>query len=66
MKIGDLVEFVYGRVGGQIEGMGIFMEYGTAGKHKILFMGKGYWVPEQHIKVISLKRKSDVNEEWIN
>ena len=66
MKIGDLVEFVYGRVGGQIEGMGIFMEYGTAGKHKVLFMGKGYWVPESCIKVISIKRKGDVNEEWIN
>ncbi len=66
MKIGDLVEFSYGRVGGQIDGIGIFMEYGSAGKHKVLFMGKGYWVPEQHIKPISMKRKSDLNEERLN
>jgi len=66
MKIGDLVEFSYGRVGGQIDGIGIFMEHGTAGKHRVLFMGKGYWVPESCIKPISMKRKSDVNEEWIN
>ena len=60
------VEFSYGRVGGQITGIGIFAEHGTCGKHKILFMGKGYWVPEQFIKVISMARKVDVNEEWIN
>tara|TARA_B100000131_G_scaffold316926_1_gene357899 strand:+ start:132 stop:332 length:201 start_codon:yes stop_codon:yes gene_type:complete len=66
MKIGDLVEFTYGRVGGQIEGIGIFAERGEDGKHKILFMGKGYWVREQHIKIISMKRKTDVNEEWLN
>ncbi len=66
MKIGDLVEFSYGRVGGQISGLGIFIEHGTCGKHKVLFMGKGYWVPEQFIKPISIVRKGDVNEEWIN
>lgn len=66
MKIGDLVEFSYGRVGGQIDGIGIFMEYGTCGKHKVLFMGKGYWVPAQHIKPISMKRKDDVNDFNIN
>ena len=66
MKVGDLVEFSYGRVGGQIDGIGIFMEHGLCGKHKVLFMGKGYWVPEQFIKIISMKRKDDVNEEWIN
>ena len=66
MKIGDLVEFSYGRVGGQIDGIGIFMEHGTCGKHKVLFMGKGYWVPEQHIKSISMKRKEDVNDFNIN
>ena len=37
MKIGDLVEFTYGRVAGQINGIGIFMEEGKSGKHKILF-----------------------------
>ena len=56
-KIGDLVEFTYGRVGGQIEGIGIFADHGFNGKHKILFMGRGYWVPKQCIKVISMKRK---------
>ena len=66
MKIGDLVEFTYGRVGGQIEGMGIFMQHGNDGKHKILFMGKGYWVPEQLIKPISIVRKGDVSEPLLN
>tara|TARA_R110002124_G_scaffold281093_1_gene455062 strand:+ start:897 stop:1097 length:201 start_codon:yes stop_codon:yes gene_type:complete len=66
MKIGDLVEFAYGRVGGQIDGIGIFAERGNNGKHKVLFMGKGYWVPESCIKVISMVRKGDVSEEWIN
>jgi|TARA_R110002110_G_scaffold33223_4_gene114049 hypothetical protein len=66
MKIGDLVEFTYGRVGGQIEGMGIFMEYGNDGKHKVLFMGKGYWVPEQLIKPISIARKDPANEPLDN
>ena len=66
MKIGDLVEFTYGRVGGQIEGMGIFMERGSAGKHKVLFMGKGYWVPVSCIKVISMKRKDPDNEPLLN
>jgi hypothetical protein len=61
MKIGDLVEFTYGRVGGQIEGIGIFAEHGSAGKHKILFMGKAYWVPEQCIKVITMERTTSVN-----
>ncbi len=66
MKIGDLVEFSYGRVGGQISGIGILAEKGYHGKHKVLFMGKGYWVPESFVKVISMVRKDDVNEEWIN
>ena len=66
MKIGDLVEFSYGRVGGQITGIGIFAERGYHGKHKVLFMSRAYWVPEQFIKPISMKRKDDVNEDWIN
>ena len=66
MKVGDLVEFSYGRVGGQIDGIGIFAERGYYGKHKVLFMNKAYWVPEQFIKPISMKRKDDVNEEWLN
>jgi len=66
MKIGDLVEFTYGRVGGQIEGIGIFAEQGYYGKHKILFMNKAYWVPESCIKVISMKRKDPANEPLLN
>ena len=66
MKIGDLVEFTYGRVGGQIEGIGIFAEEGLFGKHKVLFMGRGYWVPESCIKVISMKRKDPDNEPLLN
>jgi hypothetical protein len=66
MKIGDLVEFSYGRVGGQIDGIGIFAEQGTAGKHKILFMGRGYWVPESCIKVISMTRKDPANDPLLN
>ena len=62
MKIGDLVEFSYGRVGGQISGIGIFAERGYYGKHKVLFMNKAYWVPEQFIKCISMQRKDDVND----
>ncbi len=60
MKIGDLVEFTYGRVGGQIEGIGIFAERGYYGLHKVLFMGKAYWVPDTSIKVISMQRSSAV------
>ena len=61
MKIGDLVEFSYGRVGGQIDGIGILAEVGLCGKHKVLFMGKGYWVPAGCVRVISMKRSSAVN-----
>ncbi len=60
MKVGDLVEFSYGRVGAQLDGIGIFAEEGLFGKHKILFMGTVYWVPESCIKVISMKRSSAV------
>ena len=66
MKVGDLVEFSYGRVGGQIEGIGVFAERGYYGKHKILFMRKAYWVPDACIKPITMKRKDDVNEEKLN
>ena len=66
MKIGDLVEFTYGRVGGQIDGIGIFAERGYYGLHKVLFMGKGYWVPDACIKPISMQRKDDANEDKLN
>ena len=61
MKVGDLVEFSYGRVGGQIDGIGLFAERGYYGKHRILFMDKAYWVPDACIRPISMKRSSAVN-----
>jgi hypothetical protein len=64
MKVGDLVEFSYGKVAGKIDGIGIFAEQGTDGKHMVLFMGRGYWVPESCIKVISIERKEGVNDPW--
>ena len=65
-KIGDLVEFNYGRVGGKITGIGIFADHGFHGKHKILFMGKAYWVPDACIKVISMQRSCDVSKPLDN
>ena len=64
MKIGDLVEFAYGRVGGQIEGMGIFAGYGNDGKHKVLFHGKTYRVPEQLIKVSPSHERTLQMNRW--
>ena len=62
MKVGDLVEFSYGRVGGQIDGIGIFAERGYYGRHKVLYKQKAYWVPDACIKPISIKRKDPLNE----
>ena len=66
MKIGDLVQFTYGRVGGQIERIGIFAERGYYGIHKVICENRIYWVPEDCIKLISMKRKGDVNDFNIN
>ena len=66
MKIGDLVEFTYGRVGATMTAIGVFAGFGTCGKHKVLFMEKAYWVPESCIKKITTVRKDDVNEERLN
>ena len=66
MKIGDLVEFSYGRVGGQIERMGIYAGTANYGMHKVLYAGKFYEVREQFIRVISVARKSSVNESLDN
>ena len=62
MKIGDLVEFTYGRVGGQIERIGIFAERGYYGIHKVISENRTYWVPADCIKSISIVRKDSVNE----
>tara|TARA_Y100000592_G_C5401962_1_gene283573 strand:- start:15 stop:215 length:201 start_codon:yes stop_codon:yes gene_type:complete len=66
MKIGDLVQFTYGRVGGQIERIGIFAERGYYGIHKVISEDKAYWVPKACIKPISMQRKDDVNDNQVN
>ena len=66
MKIGDLVEFSYGRVAGQIGGIGLIAGTINDDMYEVLFMGKAYHVHKQFVKPISIKRKSDVNDEWIN
>ena len=62
MKIGDLVEFSYGRVGGQIGGIGLIAGTINDDMYKVLFMGKAYHVHKQFVKSISLQRKDSVNE----
>tara|TARA_R110000851_G_scaffold48786_3_gene117728 strand:- start:230 stop:430 length:201 start_codon:yes stop_codon:yes gene_type:complete len=66
MKVGDLVEFSYDIEKDGVESIGIFAEHGTQGKHKVLFMGRSYWVPHKYIKSIAMSRKPDVNEEPLN
>tara|TARA_Y100000593_G_scaffold83069_1_gene156394 strand:- start:203 stop:394 length:192 start_codon:yes stop_codon:yes gene_type:complete len=62
MKIGDLVEFSYGRVGGQIDGIGLLA--GTINDEvlEVLFLGKIYHIHKQFVKPISMQRKAIVNE----
>jgi|TARA_R110000796_G_scaffold67777_1_gene155547 hypothetical protein len=62
MKIGDLVEFSYGKLGGQIERMGLYAGEANYGMHRVLYAGKSYEVREQCIKLVSVARKADVNE----
>lgn len=57
VRVGDLVEFSYGRVGGQIGGIGVLAEIGYHGRHRVLFMGKAYWVPDACISKIVMKRE---------
>ena len=66
MKIGDLVEFSYGRVGGQIGGIGLIAGTINDDSYEILFMGKAYRVHKQFVKPISIKRKDDVNDNQVN
>ena len=63
MKIGDLVEFSYGRLGGQIAGIGLLAGTINDDAYEILFMGKAYRVHKQFVKPISIVRKDDLNEE---
>ena len=66
MKVGDLVEFSYGRLGGQIGGIGLLAETIADDMYKILFMGKAYHVHKQFVKPITIKRKDDLNEDKPN
>ena len=62
MKIGDLVEFSYGKLGEQIERMGIYAGEANYGMHRVLYAGKSYEVRKQFLRVVSVARKADVNE----
>ena len=62
MKIGDLVEFSYGRLGGQIAGVGLVAGKINDDAVEVLYMGKTYRIHKQFVKTISMQRKDDVNE----
>ena len=66
MKIGDLVEFSYGRVAGQIGGIGLVAGFINDDAVEVLFMGKAYRVHKQFVKPVSIKRKDDVNDNQDN
>ena len=66
MKIGDLVEFSYGRLGGQISGIGLIAGAINDDALEILYMGKTYRVHKQFVKTISMQRKDDVNDNQLN
>ena len=66
MKVGDLVEFSYGRLGGQISGIGLIAGSINDDALEILFMGKTYRVHKQFVKPISMKRKDSVNDNQAN
>lgn len=66
MKVGDLVEFSYGRLGGQIAGVGLVAGSINDDALEILFMGKTYRVHKQFVKPISIVRKDDVNDDQLN
>ena len=62
MKIGDLVEFSYGRVGGQIDGIGLLAGNINDEVLEVLFLGKIDHIHKQFVKPISMQRKAIVNE----
>ena len=61
-KIGDLVEFSYGRLGGQIDGIGLIAGMINDDALEVLYMEKIYRVHKQFIKSISIQRKDAVND----
>ena len=66
MKIGDLVEFSYGRLGGQIDGIGLIAGTINDDAYEVLYMEKVYRVHKQFVKPISMKRKDTVNDDQLN
>lgn len=62
MKIGDLVEFTYYRLGGQIDGIGLVASTINKDAVEILYMEKVYQVHKQFVKPIAMQRKDSLNE----
>ena len=65
-KVGDFVEFIYGKHGAQIKRRGLYAEKGFYGLDKVVHDNRAYWVNPNHITAVSLVRKSDVNEPLDN
>ena len=65
-KVGDFVEFIYGKHGAQIKRKGLYAEKGYYGMDKVIHDGRAYWVNPDHIKLISMVRRADVNEPLDN
>ena len=65
-KVGDFVEFIYGKHGAQIKRRGLYAEKGSFGLDKVVRDNRAYWVNPDHITVVSMVRKTDVNEPLDN
>ena len=65
-KVGDFVEFIYGKHGAQITRRGLYAEKGYYGLDKVIYDDRAYWVTPDHITVVSMVRKTDVNEPLDN
>ena len=65
-KVGDFVEFIYGKHGAQIKRRGLYAEKGFYGLDKVLHNGNVYWVNPDHITAISIARKDPANEPLDN
>jgi len=61
-KVGDFVEFLYGKHGAYIKRRGLYAEKGYYGLDKVLHDGRAYWVNPDHITAISITRKDPANE----
>jgi|TARA_R110000824_G_scaffold249901_1_gene438755 hypothetical protein len=61
-KVGDFVEFIYGKHGAQIKRRGLYAEKGYYGMDKVLHDGTTYWVNPDHITAVSMARKDPANE----